>query len=344
MPPVPGNELVDGSLAGDMGEAAAVHDSVEMSRLVLSVAAAGGADARVLAREAGVPGWLLGVDGVMLGSAQHGRLWELAGHALQDPCLGLTAVARHRVGDLDLYDYLFSTAGTVREALEASGGFFHLVSTNCSLVPQPQSNGEITYGYRHALAGGWGEELWTQFSIAGFCARISAAVGQPVTPAHVVFAQPPPCSHRPFIETFGTHRIDFGAPAASFTLRPQDLDLPMPGADPALAAILRRYASTLPRPQPMDWLGRFRQVLAETIGEGSISVNALARRLAVSTRTLQRRLAEYGTTWRAELETARQHRAQQAVAAGPPNPARLARQLGYADPRSVRRALRRWEI
>jgi AraC-like DNA-binding protein len=322
---------------------AAVHDTVELSRLVLDVAAAGGADTRALARDAGLPGWLLGTDRVMIGSARHARLWELAGHALQDPCLGLNAVARHRVGDLDLYDYLFITAGTVREALEISGGFFHLVSTNCSLVPQPQPSGEVTYRYRHVLAGGPGDELWTQFSIAGFCARISAAAGRPVTPAHVAFAQPPPRSHRAFTETFGTPRVDFGAPVTTFTLRAGDLDLPMPGADPALAGILRRYAASLPRPQSPDWLGHFRRVLAEAIGEGTISVNALACRLAVSTRTLQRRLAEHGTTWRAELETARHHRARLAIAAGQSSMTRLARQLGYADPRSARRALRRWD-
>jgi prevent-host-death family protein len=323
-------------------QAAAVHDTVELSRLVLGVAAAGGADARTLARDARLPGWLLGVDRAMIGSAQHGRLWELAAHALQDPYLGLTAVARHQVGDLDLYDYLFTTAGTVREALEVSGDLFHLVSTNCSLEAQPQPGGEITYLYRHALPGGLGEELWTQFSIAGFCARISAATGRPVVPAHVAFAQPPPRSHRAFTETFGTRSIDFGASVTTFTLRASDLDRPMPGADPALAAILRRYAATLPRPQPVDWLGRFRQVLAETMGEGTISVNALARRLAVSTRTLQRRLAEHGTTWRAELEAARLRRVQLASTAGPASGTLLARQLGYADPRSVRRALRRW--
>ena len=343
MPSERGTERREGPAPSPAGQAPAVHDTVELSRLVLGVAAAGGADARMLARDAGLPGWLLGADGAMIGSAQHGRLWELAGHTLGDPCLGLTAVARHRVGDLDLYDYLFMTAGTVREALELSGGFFHLVSTNCSLVPKPQPGGEVIYRYRHALAGGWGEDLWTQFSIAGFCARISAAAGRPVTPAHVAFAQPSPRSYHSFTQAFGTRRIDFGAPVTTFTLRAGDLDLPMPRADPALAAILRRYAATLPRPQPADWLGRFREVLAETIGEGTISVNVLARRLAISTRTLQRRLAEHGTTWSAELDTARQYRAQQARQAGRPSMTRLARQLSYADPRSARRALRRWD-
>lgn len=289
------------------------------------------------------PGWLLGVDRAMIGSAQHGRLWELAAHALGDPCLGLTAVARHRVGDLDLYDYLFTTAPTVREALELSSSFFHLISTNCSLEAQPQPGGEVTYRYQHALAGGWGDELWTQFSIAGFCARISAATGRAVVPAQVGFVQRPPRSQRAFTEMLGTRRIDFGTEVTTFTLRPGDLELPMLGADPALAAILRRYAATLPRPQPPDWLSYFREVLAEAIGDGTVSVNSLARRLDISPRTLQRRLAEHATTWRAELETARRHRARLAIATSRPTMTQLARQLSYADIRSARRAMRRWD-
>jgi AraC-like DNA-binding protein len=320
----------------------AVHDTVVLSRLVLGVAAAGGADAQALARDAGLPGWLLNTDEAVVASRHHVRLWELAEHALADPCVGLTAVNRHRVGDLDLYDYLFSTAATVREALEISGDFFHLVTTNCQLRPRTLADEAVTYSYRHAAPGGRGEELWTQFSIAGFCARVSAAAGRPVVPARIAFAQPPPRSHRMFTETFGTCRIDFGAPVTTFTLRAEDLDLPVLSADPALAGILRRYAVTLPRPEPADWPSHFRQVLAEAIKDGAPSLDALARRMAVSTRTLQRRLAEHGTTWRAELEAVRQQRARRAFQEGPASMSLLARQLRYSDPRSVRRALRRW--
>jgi AraC-like DNA-binding protein len=325
------------------GEALAIHDSVEMSRLVLGMAAAWGADARVLARDADLPTWLLGIDQAMIASGHHARLWELAEYALQDPCVGLAAVNHHRVGDLDLYDYLFTTAATIREALEVSGSFFHLVSTNCSLRPETRASDDTTYSYRHALPGGRGEELWTQFSIAGFCARIGAATGRRVVPADMAFAQPAPRSYQAFIETFGTRRIEFGAPLTTFTLRAEDLDMPMPGADPQLARILRRYAATLPRPVPAVWLDLFRQALAEAIGDSAPSLEALSRRLAVSTRSLQRKLAEHGTSWRAELEAARRDRAQQAFQVGAPSVSRLARELGYADPRSVRRALRRWD-
>jgi AraC-like DNA-binding protein len=291
---------------------------------------------------AGLPAWLLGTDQAMIASGHHARLWELAEHALQDPCAGLAAVSHHRVGDLDLYDYLFTTAATIREALEASGSFFHLVSTNCSLRPETHARGDTTYSYRHALPGGRGEELWTQFSIAGFCARIGSAAGRRAVPADIAFAQPAPRSYQAFTEMFGTRRIEFGAPVTTFTLRAEDLDLPMPGADPQLARILQRYAATLPRPVPAAWLDLFRQALNEAIADSAPSLEALSRRLAVSTRSLQRKLSEHGTSWRAELEAARRDRAQQAFQDGPPSASRLARELGYADPRSVRRALHRW--
>jgi AraC-like DNA-binding protein len=318
-------------------------DSVEMSRLVLGVAAAAGADVRTLARDAGLPGWLLGVDRAMIASAHHTRLWELAGHALQDPCAGLTAVTHHQVGDLDLFDYLFTTAATVREGMEVTADFFHLVTTNCSLRVENRTDRDVTFSYRHMLPGGPGEELWTQFSVAGFCARIRAATGRPVIPAHVTFTQPPPRSSGVFTETFGTSAIDFSMPVTTFTLRNADLDAPMPGTDPVLAGILRRYAETIPRPRPADWLRRFREVLAGSLDDRELSLESVARRLAVSARTLQRKLAGHGTTWRAELETARQHRAQQILQDGAPGTEWLARQLGYSAPRSLRRALQRWD-
>ncbi|HKT00616.1 MAG TPA: AraC family transcriptional regulator ligand-binding domain-containing protein [Rugosimonospora sp.] len=316
---------------------------MELARMVLSVAAAGGADAGQIAREAGLPGWLLGTDGAMVPSTLGTRLWELTEHALGDPLVGLTAVSRHRVGDLDLYDYLFTTAATLREGLRVSADYFYLISTNTQMWVVAETGRDVTFGYRHALAGGRGEELWTQFSIAGFCARASAVTGGPVMPTRVTFRQSPPRSYRGFVEAFGTRRVDFDAPVTTFTLRAADLDRAMPAADPVLAGILRRYAATLHPGRAVTWFERFRELLAESIEQGRPTLGALALRLAVSVSTLQRRLAEHGTSFRAELEAARQRQVAQARQVGRNNSAEMASALGYADPRSVRRALRRWE-
>jgi AraC-like DNA-binding protein len=279
----------------------------------------------------------------MIPSRHSMRLWELVEHALEDPQVALTVAARHQVGDLDLYDYLFTTSATLRDAMAASSQYLHLITTVSRLRVEEDTGTEATYSYRYAEPGGRGEELCLQFAVAVFCARAAAAAGRRIIPARVAFAQPPPRCHRAFTETLGTGRIDFGAPATTFTFRSRDLDLPLPGADPALARILRRYAAALPPPPRATWHEHFRHLLADALEHGDASITALARCLAISPRTLQRRLAEHGTTWRAELDRARQALARHYSPAGPPGVARLARQLGYRDPRSVRRALRRWD-
>jgi AraC-like DNA-binding protein len=72
----------------------------------------------------------------------------------------------------------------------------------------------------------------------------------------------------------------------------------------SLARILNRYAASLPAPPPVTWHGPFQRLLALSIEAGSPSLESVAKRMAVSPRTLQRQLAEHGT-WRDELNAVR---------------------------------------
>lgn len=173
--------------------------------------------------------------------------------------------------------------------------------------------------------------------------RARAATGQPVFPVRVAFAQPAPRSYRRLADALGTRPVDFDAPVTTYTFSACDLDLPMPRADPVLARILNRYAASLAPPPPVTWHGRFRQLLAQSIEAGNPALANVAGRMAVSPRTLQRRLAEHGTTWRAELDAARQRQAARARRGGTVTNAGLAHRLAYSDPRSARRAMRRWD-
>jgi AraC-like DNA-binding protein len=267
------------------------------------------------------------------------RLWERAEHALDDPRLPLTFATCYQAGQLDLYDYLFATAPTLREALILSGRYLHLLTTNARLEIESETDREVTYSYRYLVADGRGADLGLQFSVAVFCAMARAGTGQPIVPVRLAFRQRAPRSHRAFGDAFGTGRVDFDAPVTTFTFRARDLALPMAGADQALARILASYAAILPPPPDATWERHFRLLLTEALDEGSLSLGAMARRMAISPRTLQRQLAEHGTTWRAELDAARRWRASQIADDAPSS---LAGHLGYSHPRSARRALRRW--
>jgi AraC-like DNA-binding protein len=243
-----------------------------------------------------------------------------------------------RAARVALYDYLFATAATLREGFAASDQYLHLLTTHGRLWVEAETERATVYSYSHACGEECGTELALRRSVAALCARAQAETGQPVTPVHVgVVRSGPPASGAP-----GTGRTDTEAPLVTFAFSVTDLDLPMCGADPVLAEILRGYAASLPPPPPASWIESFRRHLGEAVDDSSASLTGLARGLAVSPRTLQRRLAQHGTTWRAELDMVRQGNAERGRQAGTTMTS-LAKQLGYADTSSLRRARRRWE-
>lgn len=316
--------------------------SVEVARLLLRTATEAGADASQLARDAEVPPPGLSAGTRMLPARLTARLWELLEQATGDAHAGLTVARRRVFGDFGLYDYLITTSATLRDGLHAAAKYLHLITTAGRLEVAEQTGQSVTYAFRCTGPGSRGEELCLEFAVAAFCYGARAATGRRIVLAGVTFPQRPSRSATVLADALGTSSIGFGAPAATFTFRNEDLDVPLPTADPALAEILARYAAAFPGPQPVTWYERFQRLLDKALDAASPSLGEMARNLAMSTRTLQRRLADHGTTWRAELDAARRRRAASAGLAGGPDAAKLARQLRYADPRSARRALRRW--
>jgi AraC-like DNA-binding protein len=316
--------------------------SVEVARLLLSTASLAGADARQLAAAAEVPAWELAVGARMIPAALVARLWEHLEQATGDPYPGLTVARRHVFGDFGLYDYLITTSATLRDGMSAAAEYLHLVTTAGKLEVTEENGESVTYAYRCLEPGSRGEELCLQFAVAAFCGGARVVTARRITPVHIALPHRPPRSAEAFAATLGTSRIDFGAAAATFTFRNQDLDMPLPTADPLLSDILARYAAEFPAPPGATWYERFQQLLDEALDAASPSLGAMARQLTMSARTLQRRLADHGTTWRQEVDAARRRRAANMALGGGPDAAGLARQLRYADPRSVRRALRRW--
>lgn len=318
-------------------------DSVALARFLLSAAAANGADAHRLAREAELPSWMLAADTGILDVRHVTRIWELIEHAWGAEDAVFAVAAHYQVGALDLYDYLFATAPTLREGLARSQRYAHLVTTNSALVAVAEDDGTVSYAFRPQPAGNRRTDLAQRAAVLMCCARTRAATGRGIVPVRVGFAHPAPRSTRPLAGRLGTAAIDFGTKETSLTLRSEDLASPLRTADPVLADILVRYAESVPRPS-VDWIEWFREVVAAVIDEGATcGIDEVARRLAVSARTLQRRLAERGTTWSAELEAIRYDRARRLGAVKNPTMSSLAAKLGYGDVRSVRRAMRRWK-
>lgn len=87
---------------------------------------------------------------------------------------------------------------------------------------------------------------------------------------------------------------------------------------------------------------RVRGALLELLPLGDASMDAVARKLSVSARTLQRRLQGEGTTFKASLNDTREALARHYLSNSSLSAGEISFLLGYEDPNSFYRAFREW--
>ncbi|MEU6864279.1 helix-turn-helix domain-containing protein [Streptomyces sp. NPDC046876] len=257
------------------------------------------------------------------------------------------ALAQHAgIGSLGVWDYLITSAATPLEGIrDAAACFAAVADVGTDSLAISEDGDQITIShvndadlaYEAACAVNAG-------SLAVYHLRLCEAAQRPLVPLRVALAAEAPRRHGDLTELYGTRSIDFEAPVSSITFLAADLTAASPRAQPGLSAVLRRHAEQmLAASIPLhDWLDLFRTALACVHDETAPTLPAVARRMAVSTRTLQRRLDEHGTTWSSEVEAVRRDRITRLLHETDLSVEAIAARSGYADARALRRAVQRW--
>ncbi|MEU9161833.1 helix-turn-helix domain-containing protein [Streptomyces sp. NPDC048424] len=250
------------------------------------------------------------------------------------------------IGSLGVWDYLFTSAPTPLEgARDASAHLAAVVDTGTDNLWVTEEDGEVTISHLNEA------DLTHEAACAvRACAlglyqrRLGEAARRTLVPVRVALAARTPARHDALTELYGTRSIEFEAPVSSITFRTEDLNAPSPHAQPGLSSVLRRHADqTLASAVPLrNWLDLFRTAVASLHGEGDLTLSTAARRMAISTRTLQRRLDEHGTTWSHEVETVRREQVTRLLHSTDLSIDAIAARSDYADARALRRAVQRW--
>jgi AraC-like DNA-binding protein len=138
--------------------------------------------------------------------------------------------------------------------------------------------------------------------------------------------------------------VQAGASWNGWALSREMCQLPLRRRDPALASLLQRQADeALARLPPMEGVAfDVRQALAPRVGGGDIRIQTIARTLATSTRSLQRRLAAAGVSYQLLLDLARKDAAGRYLTESVLSIGEIAFVLGYSEPAAFNRAFRRW--
>jgi AraC-like DNA-binding protein len=121
-------------------------------------------------------------------------------------------------------------------------------------------------------------------------------------------------------------------------------ELPFRRRDAVLHELLQRNAdAVLARLPASDAVtADLRRVLINRIAQGDAEIEVIARSLATSVRSLQRRLAEAGTSYQEVLDSTRREAASRYLQDKALSVAEVAYLLGYSEPAAFHRAFKRW--
>jgi AraC-like DNA-binding protein len=150
----------------------------------------------------------------------------------------------------------------------------------------------------------------------------------------------PPADLRPYRALFGVEPR-WGSAADVLVLDPALLDAPLPQASTATHAWCARVCADLAAARRGDaGLDQVRVLVSQLLPSGA-TMKDVADALGTSERTLRRRLAESGVTYREVLEDVRRSAAPGLLESGLSTDDVAAR-LGYADAAGFSHAFRRW--
>lgn len=186
------------------------------------------------------------------------------------------------------------------------------------------------------------EPFLVEQAFSGAVSVVRAMVGRDFCPVQVDFAHACTGSHRAY-ESFFRCPVRFEADEHRITLERKWLDVQLTGYDRITREMVRRQLNPLLRvPIGQDDLlasvaSRIRHGLQD-----HTSQKALAEQVHVSERTLRRRLDALDTSYRDLRDATRYERARDLLINTTMSIAEVARNVGYSDARSFRRAFKRW--
>jgi AraC-like DNA-binding protein len=278
-----------------------------------------------------------------MSAVAQGKLLEYAAEALDDSVLGLHLAQQTNPREAGLLFYVVSAAKTVGEALALLERYFQIVNEAVRLKLMPGPTGvivEVSFiGLsRHRIQHN------TEFGIGVIVKALRVIAGRNIRPTYVMFAVPRNSDQREFERFYGCP-VDFGALRDQLVFSTETLALPLVTEDRYLLETLEPLCDAAAR-ELRTPKGTLRVAVENEVRtllpHGKAQRSNVAKTLALSERTLSRRLADEGTTYADVVDQLRRSLALQYVKERSISLSQIAWLLGYEELTSFNHAFKRW--
>ena len=256
--------------------------------------------------------------------------------------LGIRVGASYHVGSFGIFGFACLTSSTLGDAVRFAARYYELSYGFC--LPTVTVDGPVA-ALRLDLPHLTGPvaEFLVRRDLSAIAQVMAESLGSPVPFTAIDFAGPVPESgDDAALAAFGV-TPGYGSPVTVASWPAELLGHRLPQASDNSVAMCRQQCHTLleRRGQRTGVALRVREHLSSIDGAPHTIAGA-ARRLAMSERTLRRRLAEENTTFRDLADEVHRMLAEELLATGALSVEDIALRLGYAEATSFIAAFKRW--
>jgi AraC-like DNA-binding protein len=312
------------------------------SRALLSACAKLGMDIAALLGAAGLDAAQVNdPDGRLPGEAV-AALWRAAFERSGDPSIGLRVAMAVPFGSYRVIDFLAASAPTVGEGMVRVARYFPLINSSLEwTISEEGSAVRMSLGNPSDPRGL--PSPYAEYALAVTILHCRAASGfaWPLLDVSFAFRAPPDTVEHE--HAFGC-TVRFDQPHNEFRIARAAWNLASQAASTDLLRTLEQHADHLIAELREDTLiaVRVARLLAEELRGGDPSLVQVARRLAMSPRTLQRRLELEDTSFAEVLDRTRRHLARAYVKEQDLALTEVAYLLGFSEASAFTRAFQRW--
>jgi AraC-like DNA-binding protein len=282
-------------------------------------------------------------------AAAQSKLLEYTAEALDDSALGLHLAEQADPRDAGILFYVAAGAKDVSEGLALVARYCKIVNeaARVKLARTPEG-GAVEFNFVGVPRLSARQNV--EFGLAIFLKGLREATGRNLRPIRAAFAHPRNSSLREFERFFGCP-VEFGRASSErgssdwLEFSNDVLVMLLINADPKLVQSLRPFCDMAAKERSTA-VGTLRSAvegeLEKLLPHGKAQRHRIAGKLALSTRTLSRKLAHEGTSYEEVVDELRRSLALQYIKEKGISVSQIAWLLGYEGSASFNHAFRRW--
>lgn len=264
-----------------------------------------------------------------------------AAEYIHDPYLGLHMGEFAEAGSWSILGYVMMNCKNLGEAFEKSGKYSRIIGNMIEARADLRFNKIHVVVFTPPHAPKMTRHCY-ESTLSSSVRMMRVLTGVHLCPLEVTFAYPRPESTAEYDRVFGCP-VKFGQKENSMTLDWGIVNTPVRMANPDLLAHFEQYAQTLlDEMQRKDEHTRaVTRIILSRLDDESLSIEKVAREMAVSVRTLQKRLEEEGVVFSDLLREVRQRLAQKYLRENY-SVEQITYLLGFSEPSVFRKAFKKW--